>query len=144
MHRTIVVVESLILTLFPGLSYAQTPPAPNNDCESAKKPEVDFKTYWDTCRARAAAARSRAGIVAAAGDTIEGTKTTTSQVDWSAVPTWSDGDILAQFPLQRDVRYMTGTNNPGVSRRISWMYPDDGCFSRAEQFNVRVAAAGKP
>ena len=68
-------------------------------------------------------ARSRAGIVAAAGDTIEGTRTTTSQVNWSAVPTWSDADILAQFPLQRDVRYMTGTDNPSVSRRISWMYP---------------------
>jgi hypothetical protein len=145
MHRTIAVVGALILSLFSGVASAQTAPAPKIDCESAKKPEVDFKTYWDTCRARAAAARARAGIVgAAAGDTIEGTRTTTSQVNWSAVPTWSDGDILAQFPLQRDVRYMTGTDNPGVSRRISWMYPDDGCFSRAEQFNVKVAAAGKP
>jgi hypothetical protein len=143
MKRTILLLVALVLSSFSGVAVAQSASPPKIDCESAKKPEVDFKTYWDTCRARAAAARGRAGITAA-GDTVEGTRSVWSQVDWSVVPTWSDSDILAQYPLQRDVRYMTGTNNPGVSRRISWMYPDDGCFSRAEQFNAKVVAAGKP
>jgi hypothetical protein len=142
MKRTILLLVALVLSLFSGVAVAQSATPPKIDCGSAKRPEVDLETYFATCRARAAAARGRAGITAA-GDTVEGTKSVWSQVNWSVVPTWSDADILAQYPLQRDVRYMTGTNNPGVSRRISWMYPDDGCFARAEQFNAKVAAAGK-
>jgi hypothetical protein len=141
MYRGMYFWCTLVLFLFPAAASAQSASTPNIDCESAAKPEVDFKTYWDTCRARAAAARGRA--ITAVGDTIMGTATTMSAINWGNVPTWSDADILAQYPLQRDVRYMTGSNNPGVQRRISWMYPDDGCFSRAEQFNVKVAAAGK-
>jgi hypothetical protein len=141
MYRRIYVWCTLVFSLLPVAASAQSASAPNINCESAAKPDVDFKTYWDTCRARTAAARGRA--LAAAGDTIQGTATTMSSINWANVPTWSDADILAQYPLQRDVRYMTGSNNPGVQRRISWMYPNDGCFSRAEQFNVKVAAAGK-
>ena len=142
MHRTIRLLGTLVLFLLTGAAGAQSAPAPQINCQSATKPEVDYKTYWDTCNARAAAKRARSAV-AAAGPTIRESQTRSSLINWSAVPTWSDADILAQYPMQRDVRYMTGTNNPGFSRRISWMYPDDGCFSRAEQFNVRVAAAGK-
>jgi hypothetical protein len=141
MYRGIYFWCALVLCLVPAVARAESAATPNIDCESAAKPGVDFKTYWDTSRARAAAARGRS--LAAAGDTIQGTATRMSSINWANVPTWSDADILSQHPLQRDVRYMTGSSNPGVQRRISWMYPDNGCFSRAEQFNVRAAAAGK-
>src|SRR6476620_5247824 len=118
----------LALPLVPFAASAATPSSdPDIDCESAKPPKVDFDTHWATCRARAAAARATSGTFAAsaATDTVESTKTKVStlvtKAIYNSVPTWSDADILAQFPLQRDVRYMTVASDPSFLRRISWM-----------------------
>jgi hypothetical protein len=115
------------------------------DCKSAKRPNVDIKTYLDTCNARAATERagSRGATLAAAALTVSQSRTTVAGLSFASVPTWSNADILAQFPLTRDKRYMATASNPTIQRRISWMYPDDGCFSRAEQVNVQAAQAGK-
>ena len=115
---------------------------PPIDCSSAAPPKMDFKTYIDTCRAQAAAARARAGVVGITAGTVFDNRTNVAGMvaRFANVPTWSDADILAQFPLQRDNRYMTVN---GFNRRISWQYPDNGCFARAEQFDVKVAQAGK-
>lgn len=36
------------------------------------------------------------------------------------------------FQWVRDLRFLTVKNNPQFLRRITWQYPDDGCFARAE------------
>ncbi|HKO47318.1 MAG TPA: protein-glutamine glutaminase family protein [Polyangiaceae bacterium] len=72
-------------------------------------------------------------------------RTTVAELDFADVPTWSDADIIAQFAAARDDRYLTQTfpPEPNFQRRMSWLFPDDGCFARAEQVDVRVAQFGK-
>jgi len=113
------------------------------DCKSAAAPTVDAKTYMDTCRAQATTARLQLGQAAVAAASVFDSRTTVAGANFANVPTWSDADIVAQFAATRDTRYMIASDQPGFQRRISWMYPDDGCFSRAEQVDVRVAQAGK-
>ncbi|HYQ02231.1 MAG TPA: protein-glutamine glutaminase family protein [Polyangiaceae bacterium] len=72
-------------------------------------------------------------------------RATLAELNFAEVPTWSDADISAQFARARDDRYLTqfDSTEPNFPRRMSWLYPDDGCFARAEQVDVRVAQAGK-
>ncbi|WP_394839044.1 hypothetical protein LVJ94_19335 [Pendulispora rubella] len=65
------------------------------------------------------------------------------QADMSQVPTWSDADITAHFERSRDLRFMTTSNRPNFQRRISWLYPDDACFARAELVNAKAEEWGK-
>jgi Glutaminase len=129
-------VVALPLTVSPAHAAAAI------DCKAARPPAIDSKTFIDTCRAQAATSRANARL-AAAGATVYDSRTTVAGLNFANVPTWTDADILAQFPLQRDARYLTDAVNTGLQRRLSWLYPDDGCFARAEQFDVRVAQAGK-
>jgi Glutaminase len=46
--------------------------------------------------------------------------------------TWeSYSAVVERFKKVRDYRWMTIREQPGFLRRISWIYPDDGCFARA-------------
>jgi len=65
------------------------------------------------------------------------------EADLSKVPTWADADITAHFEQSRDLRFMTTSNRPNFQRRISWLYPDDGCFARAELVNAKAEESGK-
>ncbi|WP_394849543.1 hypothetical protein LZC95_19100 [Pendulispora brunnea] len=65
------------------------------------------------------------------------------QADMSRVPTWTDADITAHFQRSRDLRFMTTSNRPNFQRRISWLYPDDACFARAELVNAKAEEWGK-
>jgi hypothetical protein len=66
-----------------------------------------------------------------------------ANADFSNVPAWSDGDIKAQFRATRDARFMHADGNPDFPRRTSWLYPDDGCFARAEIVSSMTGDAGK-
>lgn len=126
----------------PGAVHAQA----EIDCKSAKMPSVDLKTYFETCDARAAAERAgtrRATTLAADPISVFNARTTLAGVSLTNVPAWSNADILAQFPLIRDKRYLSSASNPTFLRRISWLYPDDGCHARAEQVNAQAVQAGK-
>lgn len=39
--------------------------------------------------------------------------------------------LLSYFTYFRNERFLTA-EDPGFKRRISWLYPDDGCFARAQ------------
>lgn len=41
-------------------------------------------------------------------------------------------DLMTIFEYVRDTRFITNHRSPISQRRISWLYPDDGCFVRAE------------
>jgi hypothetical protein len=80
----------------------------------------------------------------AAVQTVYEARSGVASLNFTNVPTWSDADIKAQFAAIRDKRYIPDSFDPSPNpRRITWMFPNDGCFDRAEQFNVQVAAAGK-
>ncbi len=43
----------------------------------------------------------------------------------------SMNDLINQFEFVRDLRFMQGQEK-NFLRRMTWLYPDDGCFARAE------------
>jgi len=65
-----------------------------------------------------------------------------SSIDWNDVserkallltttPWLNYQTIQDNFEKIRDLRYFTDTKKTGFLRRISWLYPDDGCWTRA-------------
>jgi hypothetical protein len=44
-------------------------------------------------------------------------------------------DLQERFEYLRDERFLTTPDEPDFPRRISWLYPKDGCFARAALFN---------
>ncbi len=148
MTTRFLIVSCLLVPVGAKAADASDPPPMN--CNSAVPPKVDFKTFVDTCRAQAAAQRAKSGMsaeMAAAVASAYDSRTTVAGLNFSAAPTWSDADIMTQFASIRDKRYMTTPNDPnppaGFQRRISWLYPNDGCFSRAEEFDKQASVAGK-
>lgn len=47
----------------------------------------------------------------------------------------SIADMQERFEKIRDERFLTMADEPDFPRRISWLYPKDGCFARASLFN---------
>lgn len=48
------------------------------------------------------------------------------------VTTWPNYKIIQEnFQKIRDLRYFADSDYPNFLRRISWLYPDDGCWTRA-------------
>lgn len=47
----------------------------------------------------------------------------------------SIADMQERFERIRDERFLTLSSEPDFPRRISWLYPKDGCFARASLFN---------
>lgn len=62
-----------------------------------------------------------------------------NKLDTSVVSEWGKTiDFMAVFFRLRDERFMETEDNPGFFRRISWQYPDDGCFARAGMMIERL------
>lgn len=51
-------------------------------------------------------------------------------IGWKSV-----GVMQKRFEQIRDDRFLTLSSEPDFPRRISWLYPKDGCFTRASLFN---------
>lgn len=47
----------------------------------------------------------------------------------------STQDMQERFEKIRDERFITLSSEPDFPRRISWLYPKDGCWTRAALFN---------
>lgn len=63
------------------------------------------------------------------------------------LPSWNtEGELMARFQLARDLRWMETSEHPGFPRRASWLFPDDGCYARAQtvEFNLRNLKAPLP
>lgn len=52
--------------------------------------------------------------------------------------------IFGLFRQLRDDRFLFQSGRPNFPRRISWMYPDDGCFVRAELSRKKLVEYGGP
>ncbi len=62
-----------------------------------------------------------------------------NQVDFSNVPLWTSQIPLEKgFTMIRDLRFLSDPLNANFKRRLSWMYPDDGCFARAGLMRVNL------
>ncbi|HMN69609.1 MAG TPA: protein-glutamine glutaminase family protein, partial [Bdellovibrionales bacterium] len=52
---------------------------------------------------------------------------------------WESHDVLTErFNRMRDERFLTRPSRPDFQRRSSWLYPDDGCFARAQLANANL------
>lgn len=49
--------------------------------------------------------------------------------------------LVEEFHYVRDTRFIA-TSNPDFPRRLSWLYPDDGCYARAEFSRRKLAEHG--
>lgn len=47
-------------------------------------------------------------------------------------------DLEGLFKQFRDLRYLNDPKIPDFLRRISWLYPDDGCFARAQNLGLLI------
>lgn len=55
-----------------------------------------------------------------------------AKVDWEKIaPEATRLEIETAFYFVRDKRYLNAADGDQFLRRISWLYPDDGCFARA-------------
>lgn len=62
-----------------------------------------------------------------------------SEAELPEATPWVSHEILQmRFEKIRDERFLTLASDPDFPRRISWLYPKDGCFARASLFN-RIA-----
>ena len=56
-------------------------------------------------------------------------------LDLTLATSWDSlGDfatVTKAFEQVRDLRFMITKDRPNFPRRISWLYPDDGCFDRS-------------
>ena len=53
---------------------------------------------------------------------------------------WGQERFMSLFTKFRDLRFLPDPEVKNNTRRISWMYPDDGCFIRAEWLAKKFAA----
>lgn len=61
------------------------------------------------------------------------------QISFENVPKiLSYDDLMAIFYYVRDDRFLRDRDIPDFQRRISWLYPDDGCFARAASVEYLV------
>lgn len=86
--------------------------------------------------ARYGAARLAAGIPALSPSELDDTpyenQESFADLDTTIVPEWdSAGTLAGVFSDIRDLRFLQTPARPTFPRRISWLYPDDGCFARA-------------
>jgi hypothetical protein len=105
------------------------------DPNSARRdPTKDWREYAGRARATAK--------LSAQSATVYESRVAVAQANLANVPVWSDAAIESQFRATRDARFMPDTNS--FIRRPSWLYPDDGCWIRAELAAAAAAAAGLP
>jgi hypothetical protein len=136
------------MTMASAAAFAATPAV---DCQSAARDlNVPFnqfiKPYLEGCvRAAAPVSSLRTGEAALDEDlSVHGQRRHVAdvEVNFDTLPEWSDAEIMQYFVATRDDRYLVATDRPDMPRRISWLYPDDGCYARAEQLIGRVSDAG--
>lgn len=68
-----------------------------------------------------------------------------ASIDYSSVPIYdSKEQMLEAFLRVRDERYLESPHDATFMRRISWQYPDDGCFARAALANRKIESWSYP
>ncbi|KHD87999.1 MAG: hypothetical protein OM95_10740 [Bdellovibrio sp. ArHS] len=71
------------------------------------------------------------------GSPVERSKKPLNKLDISEIPdVGSYADLLREFKYVRDTRFIE--TDSGFARRLTWMYPDDGCYARAEMAKLEL------
>ncbi len=120
-----------------NLTEAEAPLSASSTRSAARRPGED----WEAAYARTAALNPP---VASAffGRTAKEAAVPLALLDDSSVPEWSGAaQLKAGFTAARDPRFIP---TRVMMRRVSWLFPDDGCWIRAELAALRLAKAEFP
>lgn len=120
----------------PAPAATRQPDAPPH-ISAWRAPNKDWREYaknWTP----AASTRALAAL------SVYDSRVAPASANFSSVPAWSDADIKSQFRGNRDIRFLFASTDPNFIRRSSWLYPDDGCFARAELVADLAGDNGKP
>ncbi|WP_394835744.1 hypothetical protein LVJ94_02295 [Pendulispora rubella] len=110
-----------------------------NSADENSAVRYEHETYEEAARRHAEIHRSKhAEALDSAVPSAEGSKVPVERADLSRIPVWSDWDIDQHFERTRDLRFLTTGDRPWFSRRLSWLYPDDGCYARAELVSAKA------
>ncbi len=112
-------------------SFAPELPPPDGVLSAARAPG---ESYDDIVASHGAALKSDTGTSA------YDSAVRLADLDPSALPEWSADDLAAGFTLVRDTRFLD--QGDGFVRRPSFLYPEDGCFARAEAMDFELERAG--
>ncbi len=95
------------------------------DVNSATRiPQVDWRDY-----------SNKSGVHVFGS--VQSTKTTFDKLDIDSIPDVSQEELKEYFVSFRDTKFFKlNEEAPILERRASWLYPDDGCWIRAQAVNV--------
>lgn len=67
------------------------------------------------------------------------------EIDLNSITTWPSKTLVSKsFEAVRDARMVEIPHKPEFPRRLSWLYPDDGCFARADLERKNFVERGLP
>lgn len=111
-------------------------------CYSAERdPNVSYEEFIENCMPpefQGEPSLLKSLAAPAPCETVYCKATLMEDLDFIGVPVWTDAEIMAFFAESRDERYLEQSSVLDYPRRISWLYPNDGCFARAEQVVGKV------
>ena len=67
-----------------------------------------------------------------------------ASADLSSAVLWDPSQLESGFALVRDTRAIPSSAHPDFPRRPAFLYPDDGCFVRAEFMDYELQQNGYP
>jgi hypothetical protein len=72
-------------------------------------------------------------------------RTPIENLNWKVIPQWeSYQQLLQAFKTVQNQRLYNDTEIPSFLRRITWLYPDDGCFQRAAHIAIQFNKLALP
>lgn len=107
---------------------------------SSSQARLPNETFQDALtRSKAALTKNQIRSLVAK-DTPVGKKVPFNKLDYSiAVEVKTHEELIHLFNVIRDSRFLHTNSNPEFDRRISWLYPDDGCFARATVAGMKLS-----
>lgn len=118
-----VVLLLVALGSFPSFAFE------NQDLSAYRNLKVDYEVYVKRVREHNDEKFSGSSALRSARLYKEA-ELATPVIGWK-----SSGEMQKRFEAIRDARFMTLSSEPDFPRRISWLYPKDGCWTRAALFN---------
>jgi hypothetical protein len=112
-----------IYSMFLFLCFSLSAFAANVDLQY-RKPGRDY-SYYESNAVRSLGSRQLIGSA------MNAARLFSSERDLPDATQWGGDVVQSRFEDFRDQRFLRWSRNPRFLRRISWFFPDDGCFARA-------------
>lgn len=123
------VMSALLVLVFSSLVYSQS---------AVRLPHEDWK---ELAQAAEASVQNSEKILDSSAQNVARPWQNTYFYD---IPRWNSYDLQAWFQEIRDDRYLQWSGQRNMKRRLTWLYPQDGCFARANMIVRRMRDKKRP